>query len=92
MIIMTVEELIQELEKHPGDMKIELDDGIVDFDIDMIYEAISMNDEVVLNISIKSRQYMYKKRPNILIDIRSYFFLYIVVLYFIRIPHQTFVL
>ena len=55
MIIMTVEELIQELEKHPGDMKIELDDGIVDFDIDMIYEAISMNNEVVLNISIKSR-------------------------------------
>lgn len=52
---MTVEELIQELQKLPKELNVELDDGNFDYEIKCVQKTISAQDdnEVVCNISIK---------------------------------------
>lgn len=52
---MTVEELIQELQKLPKELNVELDDGNFDYEIKYVQKTISAQDdnEVVCNISIK---------------------------------------
>lgn len=52
---MTVEELIQELQKLPKDLKVELDDGNFDFEVKYVVKTISCqnDDETVCNIAIK---------------------------------------
>ena len=54
-MIMTVEELIKELEKFPKDLKIEVDDGNYDFVIRYVCETISSFDleTKVCNITIE---------------------------------------